>query len=420
MLGKSLVVFSPKGGSGKTTIAVNLAVTLRALTNKSVVVVDCSYPFGDVGIMFNLDPKRTIVDLLPHVNELSGEIILQNHPSGVKVLLAPPTPEETELVTAEHINIIVSALRELYEFIIIDTHSSFTDVSIGALDTADLILLVTTMEVPALKNVRQFIDTATQKLGYPIENIAILVNRAGPTGGLSIADVESSVGAKVVATVSSNGAVAVTAANQGVPFAISATDTQIYRDMVSLSKMITPHAISEEDEMGISDADSEDLTPAQRLRQAPMRLRRSVIEGVSNIALPDFLLGLGSLFAVSAPFILIFAMLGLLGKALRTASGTLGGLAINLPIWVGIVGGVFLLSRVRTQRRSSWVFGAILGACYGLIFTFASVAISGVVGGELRTPVPGLILNVLPYAILGIIGSIVAERTRPQTQALLA
>ena len=66
------------------------------------------------------------------------------------------------------------------------------------------------------------------------------------------------------------------------------------------------------------------------------------------------------------------------------------------------------------------MFGAILGACYGLIFTFASVAISGVVGGELRTPVPGLILNVLPYAILGIIGSIVAERTRPQTQALLA
>ncbi len=423
VLGKSLVVFSPKGGSGKTTLAVNLAVTLRELTNKSVVVVDCSYPFGDVGIMLNMDPKRTIVDLLPHVNELSGEIIesiLQNHPSGVKVLMAPPTPEETELVTAEHINIIVSALRELYEFIIIDTHSSFTDVSIGALDTADLILLVTTMEVPALKNVRQFIDTATQKLGYPVEKIAILVNRAGPIGGLSIADVESSVGAKVVATISSNGSVAVTAANQGVPFAISSKDSQIYRDMVSLAKMITPQAVSEEDELGEAAGGAEALTPVQRLRQAPMKLRRSFVEGVSNIGLPDFLLGLGSLFAVSAPFILIFAMLGLVGKALGAASGFPAGPAFNLSIWAGIVGGVFLLSRVRPQRRGSWVFGAMLGACYGFIFTFASVAISNVVGGELRTPVPVLILNLLPYAVLGIIGSILAERTRPQTQALLA
>lgn len=420
VLGKSLVIFSPKGGSGKTTLAVNLAVTLRELTNKSVVIVDCSYPFGDVGIMLNLEPKRTIVDLLPHVNELSGDIIesiLQPHPSGVKVLLAPPTPEETELVTAEHINIIVSALRELYEFIILDTHSSFTDVSIGALDTGDVILLVTTMEVPALKNVRQFIDTATQKLGYPIEKIAILANRASPVGGLSIADVENSVGAKVVATIASAGSIAVTAANQGVPFAISSRDSQIYRDMVSLAKLITPQAVTEEEEYLDAEAELEQLSPIQRLRLAPGRLRKAVADGVGTLALPDFLLGLGSLFAVSAPFILIFALLGSLAKAL--GSGFPGGPALNLSIWIGIVGGVFLLNRIRNQRRGFWVFAALLGASYGLIFTVASIAINNVVGGELRTPIIGLIINLLPYAILGIIGSIVAERTRPQAPSLL-
>ena len=418
--GKCIVIFSPKGGIGKTTFAVNLATVLREHTNKSTVVVDCAYPFGDVGVMLNLEPKRTIVDLLPHINELSGEIletILQTHASGVKVLLAPPTPEETELVTAEHISIIISSLRELYEFVIVDTHSSFTEVSIAALDAADLVLLITTLELPALKSVKQFMDTATQKLGYSAEKIALVVNRASSVGGLSLSDVEASVGTKVVATVASQGSVAVDAANQGVPFVISNKESQLFKDMVNLATLIAPRAM-EEPEVELSDLDlAAQATLRERIRTAPAKFRAAIAEGVSNVSTRDLLFGLGSLFAVSAPFMLVFALLGYMSRSMDV--GFPANPAFNLAVWAGILGGTWLVARLQEPRKSPWVLGAILGAAYGLAISFASIAVLNVAGGILHTPLVAVVVNLVPYAVLGILGTLMAERTRPQVRALL-
>lgn len=420
VLGKCIAFFSPKGGVGKTTLAVNMATLLQEQTHKSVVIVDCSYPFGDVGIMLNLEPKRTIIDLLPHVNELGGEIIesiLQPHASGVKVLLAPASPEETELVTAEHVGIIISALRELYEYIIVDTHPSFTDVSIGVLDAADLILVPTTLELPALKNVRQFIETATQKLGYTPEKIAIIVNRASPVGGLRIADVEASTGGKVVATVVSNGLVAVNAANQGVPFVISNKESQLYKDTLALVKLIAPQAIQEEEEGYSEEEEEEAQTLPERIRTVPVRIRAAVSDELSRFNTSDFLLGLGSLFVASAPFMLLFALLGFIARAMNVTFPA--SPAFNLAIWIGIVGGTVLVDRLQEPRKNLWVVGALLGASYGLILSFAAIAVGNAAGATLNTHFLMVFFNLIPYAILGIIGSIVAQRTRPQTQALL-
>ncbi|MBI2887505.1 MAG: cyclic nucleotide-binding domain-containing protein [Chloroflexi bacterium] len=423
VLGKVIAVFSPKGGTGKTSLTVNLATVLREQTGKSVCIMDCSYPFGDVGVMLNLDPKRTVVDLLPHINEMGGEIlesILQSHASGVKALLAPPTPEESELVTAEAVSICISALRELYEFILVDTHSSFTEVSIAALDAADLILVVTTLELPSLKDVRVFLDTATQKLGYPTEKLALVVNRASPVGGLSLADVEASVGMKVVATISSSGAVAVGAANQGVPFVISNKESQIYRDVVALAKLIAPQALEEQGEDLLDIEEEEAPTLRDRIRAAPAALRAAVLDGVASLKASDILIGLGSLFLVSAPFMLVFGLLGLvMSKASDGQPSPAFNLFYNLSVWVGILGGTFLVDRLQEPRKSAWVLGGILGASYGLMFSFASIAVLNAAGGSLRTPVFALFFYVIPYALLGIIGSFLAGRTRPRAQALL-
>lgn len=420
VLGKCIAVFSPKGGIGKTTIAVNLATAIRELTNKSVAIVDCSYPFGDVGVMLNLEPKRTIVDLLPHVNELGGEIIesiLQPHASGVKVLLAPPTPEESELVTAEHVAIVISAMRELYEFVIVDTHSSFTDISIGVLDASDLILVLTTLELPALKNVRQFIETAVQKLGYPLEKMPVIVNRASAVGGLSVSDVENSVGTKVVSVVSSGGPVAVTAANEGVPFVISHKESQLYKDILALVKLIVPANYFEEEVEEFADTEfDEAMTLKDKMRAAPAKLRAGATEGFKNLSVPDLLFGLGGLFAVSAPFMLIFALLGFIAN--KMGAGFPASPAFNLSLWVGIVGGTFLITRMQDGRRSPWVLGAILGASYGLIMSFAAIAVGNVVGAT-PSNIFALFLNLIPYALLGVAGTMISERTRPQTQALL-
>lgn len=426
VLGKCLVFFSPKGGGGKTTLAVNLAVLLREQTGKSVCVVDCAYPFGDVGVMMNMEPKRTIVDLLPHINELDGEIIesiLQTHASGIKVLLAPPSPEETELITAEHVNIIISALRELYEYIIVDTHPSFTEVSISALDTADLILVVTPLEVPALKSVRQFIDTATQKLGYSLEKMAILVNRAtsGAAAGLNLADVQSLVGAKVVASISTNEQLALSAINQGVPFAISNKESQLYRDLYNLAKLIAPQAL-EEQGYEFFDLDVEETPPlAERIRTLPKRLAAEAREGVANLKAPELLTGLGSLLAASAPLVVIIAMLGVLARMLNASGLTsISAFAFQVAIWFGILAGTAYITRTREPRPEGWVNGAILGATYGLIAQFITLAVANAVGVGLALSPLGFLFNVIPFALLGILGSALADWRRPRQQSLLA
>lgn len=420
VLGKCIAAFSPKGGIGKTTFVVNLAIILQEETGKPVVILDYAYPFGDVGVMLNIEPRRTIVDLLPHINEMSGEIIesiLQTHASGVKVLLAPPTPEETELVTAEHISIIISTLREQYEYIIVDTHSSFTEVSIAALDAADLVLLLTTLELPSLKSVRQFMDTATQKLGYPPEKMALVVNRVGPVGGLSLTDVEASVGAKVVATVGSYGPVAVAAANQGVPVALSSKESGMYRDLLALAKLIAPQAmVAGEDRFADVDLE-EESTLAEKIKVAPRQVIASAQEGIAAIRLADIIFGLGSLFGVSAPFMLVFALLGLISKGLDVRFPA--NPAFNIAVWIGILGGAYLVNRLQEPRRNAWVFGGVLGGTYGLAISFASLAVLNIADGTLNTPIFGILFNIIPYALLGIIGTLLSERTRPQAQSLL-
>lgn len=420
VLGKCIAVFSPKGGIGKTTFVVNLAIMLQEETGKPVVILDYAYPFGDVGVMLNMEPRRTVVDLLPHINEMSGEVIesiLQTHASGVKVLLAPPTPEETELVTAEHISIIISTLREQYEYIIADTHSSFTEVSIAALDAADLVLLLTTLELPSLKSVRQFMDTATQKLGYPPEKMALVVNRAGPVGGLSLADVEASVGTKVVATVGSYGPIAVAAANQGVPLAISNKESGMYKDLLALVKLIAPQTRDDVEDR-FADVDLEDEpTLAEKIKVAPRLVIASAQEGIAAIRLADLIFGLGSLFAVSAPFMLVFALLGFISKGLSV--GFPANPAFNVAVWIGILGGSYLVNRLQEPRRNSWVLGGVLGATYGLAISFASLAVLNIADGTLNTPIFGILFNIIPYALLGIIGTLFSERTRPQAQSLL-
>ena len=424
ILGKCLVYFSPKGGGGKTTLAINLAVLLREQTGKSVVIVDCAYPFGDVGVMLNMEPKRTIVDLLPHINELDGEIIdsiLQTHASGVKVLLAPPTPEETELITAEHVNIIISALRELYEYIVVDTHPSFTEVSISALDTADLILVVTPLEVPALKSVRQFIDTAVQKLGYSLDKMAIVVNKATSTGatGLNLSDVQNLVGAKVVASISTNETLALSAINQGVPFSISAKDSQLYRDVFNLAKLIAPQAM-EEQAYEYFDLEVEEAQPlAERLRAMPKRLSAEAREGVANLRLQDMLTGLGTLLAASAVPVTFIAMLAVLSRMIGSNMSGVVGTAFNLAILFGIAAGTFYLTRSHEQRADAWVNGAVLGAAFGLISSFITLAIASAVGPGLNSGPLQFIFNIILFALIGIAGTAAANRTRPRQQALL-
>jgi pilus assembly protein CpaE len=234
-------LFSPKGGVGRTTISVNLAVA-AAQMGKRVALVDASFQFGDVGVLLNLNPRnKSIADL---AGELQGgdleslDTFMVTHSSGVRVLLAPPTPEQAELIGPAAVKRILQALRAEYDLVVVDCPSTFNEPTLAVLDEADLILTLLTLEITSVKNMRLFLEVCEQ-LSYGPEKIRLVLNRADSTLGIRVADVEQSIGRKVDHTIVSDGRSVVYALNRGVPFFLSNREAQVSQDIQRLAVAIT-------------------------------------------------------------------------------------------------------------------------------------------------------------------------------------
>ncbi len=241
--GTVIAVFSPKGGVGRTTIAVNLAVAAATEIGKKVVLMDASFQFGDVGVLLNLNPKnKSIVDLVPEL-EAAGEVesidtFVINHSSGVRVLLAPPSPEMAELITPASVKRVIEVLRATHELVIVDCSAFFNDTTLAVLDSADVILTMLTLEITSIKNMRLFLEVADQ-LGYEQGKVSLVLNRADSTLGIRVADVEHSIGRKVDHSIVSDGRSVVYALNRGVPFFLSNREAQVSQDVLRLATSLT-------------------------------------------------------------------------------------------------------------------------------------------------------------------------------------
>jgi pilus assembly protein CpaE len=256
--GQVVAVFSPKGGVGRTTIAVNLAVAAASELGQKTVLVDGSFQFGDVGVLLNLNPKnKSIADLVPEL-EAAGEpesidTFVINHSSGVRVLLAPPSPEMAEMITPAGVRKILEALRATNDLVVIDCTANFSDTTLAILDAADVILTPLTLEITSIKNMRLFLEVADQ-LGYEASKIKLILNRADSTLGIRVADVEHSIGRKVDHTIVSDGRSVVYALNRGVPFVLSNREAQVSQDVLRLATAITggerKAAVTEEPNQG--------------------------------------------------------------------------------------------------------------------------------------------------------------------------
>jgi pilus assembly protein CpaE len=241
--GQVIAVFGPKGGIGRTTIAVNLAVAAASELGQRTALVDGSFQFGDVGVLLNLNPKnKSIADLAPDLEaglELESiDPFLTVHSSGVKVLLAPPTPEMAELVTPLGVRKVLELLRRSNDLIIVDCSSSMTDTTLAILDQADVILTMLTLEITSIKNMRLFLEV-TDQLGYESSSIKLVLNRADSTLGIRVADVEQSIGRKVDHTIVSDGRSVVYALNRGIPFFMSNREAQVSQDILRLATSLT-------------------------------------------------------------------------------------------------------------------------------------------------------------------------------------
>lgn len=218
--GNVIAVYSPKGGAGCTTVAINLAVAL-ARRGRRTILVDGSLQFGDVSVMLNMKAVTSIADLSDRGNELDHDLISsisQVHRSNLNVLLAPPRPEMADVVTEENIKQLLAALKESFDFIIVDTTTYLSEKTLAVLDLADRIVLIAQQNLSSLKNVSRFFDLA-ESLEYETQKVWLVVNRAKSKQGkgISVHDVGKALKRPIYGTIPDDEITVTDASNQGVP-----------------------------------------------------------------------------------------------------------------------------------------------------------------------------------------------------------
>jgi len=247
-----VAVFSPKGGSGRTTIATNLALALHAETGGRVCLVDANLQFGDVGVLLNLNPKnRSMLDAVeggePDPDIIDSVVI--DHSTGIRVLLAPPTPEGADLVTTAYLRKMVDHLKATHDWVVVDLPSALNDHALAMMDAADQIVVLSALEITTIKNVRLFLEVADQ-LEYDRGKIRLVINRADTAQGIRISDVEASIRRPIDGQIVSDGRLAVLAVNRGVPFVVSHPDGALSRDIFKLARTLAGDAVAAKEASG--------------------------------------------------------------------------------------------------------------------------------------------------------------------------
>lgn len=197
--GRVVTVFSPKGGTGKTAVATNLAARLAKHEGKRTLLLDLDLQFGDAAIMLGLEPLKTVYDLVVAPGELDSEKLggyVTKHTCGLDVLAAPLRPEDAELVVESKVTALVDVARGSYDAIVVDTSPFFHGAVLATLDRTDELLVLCGLDVPTLKNVRLALQTLEQ-LSFPPSRITYVMNRASANVGLKTREVEDGLKVKV-------------------------------------------------------------------------------------------------------------------------------------------------------------------------------------------------------------------------------
>ena len=234
--GRAIAVFSPKGGCGTTLIATNLAMTQKTPT----VLVDLNLQSGDMELLLGLKPKFSLADVVENRDRLDDALLasyITPHSKNVSLLAAPTKAESAEDIEPKHIYEVMELLRQRYDTVVIDTPHSFDSVTISALDHADQILVVLTLEIHAIRSTRRALEIF-DRLGYPRKKVRLVVNRWSKNIELDQKQVEDFLGERVVAFIQSDYRAAVNSINLGQPLVASAPGSLVTTDLFNLASKV--------------------------------------------------------------------------------------------------------------------------------------------------------------------------------------
>lgn len=234
-------VFSPKGGAGCSTIAINLAVALKEELKQEVLLMDGKLFFGDLDIMLNLKTLNSISELIPHIGVLDEGLlrdVISEHPSGIKVLPSPLNPIAAQGIHPEELHRILTATQNTYQNIVIDSGNYLNENTVTLMDASHKILLVINPEIASLRGASRFIEICHTTLSIPREKILIVVNQSDQRDGIGINDIERTLQMKVFAALPWDARVPLQSINRGVPIFTQDPKIPLRKSFETLAKNI--------------------------------------------------------------------------------------------------------------------------------------------------------------------------------------
>jgi len=238
--GKILSVFSNKGGNGTTTIAVNLADALVRRSGKKIAVVDLVLSHGDVTMFFNVNPSYSILDLAKNAAKADYDFLhtlLLRHASGVYILADPPLIEEAEQISASQVRDVLSTLRSMFDYIIVDTPHHFDERTLTALEMSDIILLVSLLNLPSLKNTQKCLELFS-RIGLRDERVRLLLSRYLPNDEIPKESIEGIMNCPVFFSVPNDYPTVISSVNRGKLLSELAPDKDVTKSFDQMAELL--------------------------------------------------------------------------------------------------------------------------------------------------------------------------------------
>ncbi len=240
--GQVITVMSGKGGSGKTVTATNLGVLLAREPDTTVCLVDADLQFGDACLVLQLEPKFTVVNAAAELHRLDAELlssILTSHPSGLKVLAAPFEPAFADDITSAAMVQIVNLLKDMFDYVIIDTASILDELLLSLLEVSDRVLMVVEMDLPSVKNAKLALETL-RLLKYPTSKVDLVLNRSNAKARLEEKEIETALKAEIKARIPSDASVAASV-NEGRTVVEAQPRSKVAKGFLEVFETVTGH-----------------------------------------------------------------------------------------------------------------------------------------------------------------------------------